>query len=84
MRGSRHWFNHHSGLWPFAACGFQIDDELGDDYTLWMSRVSCLDCQLAVQAEIEALAPPRPTFALHAMPLLAYLSTAPSSESPRP
>ena len=57
MKGARHWFNHHSGLWPYASCGFEIDDELGDDYTLWMSRVSCQRCQRAVQAELEALAP---------------------------
>lgn len=55
MKGARHWFNQHSGLWPYAACGFEIDDELGDDYTLWMSRVGCPTCRVSVQSTIELL-----------------------------
>ena len=49
-----HWFDQHRGCWPTAACGHPITDE----YTLWMSRVTCLACRAAVQDYLEALAAP--------------------------
>ena len=74
MRGSRHWFNQHAGAWPVAACGFWIDKPLSDDYTLWMSRVSCPKCQIAVQAQLERLKPPPSTGrVIAALPLAAWL-----------
>ena len=40
------------------ACGKVVGDELGDDYTLYMSRVTCPACKGAVQAAIELLRTP--------------------------
>jgi hypothetical protein len=59
MSGGTHWYNQNNGRWPIAACGHQIDRDLSDEYTLWMSRVSCPQCKMAVQVVIDALRPER-------------------------
>jgi len=52
-----HWYSQEVGNWPNAACGHRIRDELGAEYTLWMSKVTCERCRAAVQAAIHSLRP---------------------------